>query len=405
MNKKVILLGIPHLDWALLKFILREKTFRGFRKLFKNCWYGEIVPQHDPPSTPVEFTTIVTGVKKEYHKIGYGKYSDGEYVNRGRIYSRLDIKAKPIWELALEHGKSVGIYNWLLTWPAKRINGFMITGRTSQNEENKAYPGWLMAELKKLSHPDFFDGHFAFSLIKEFDVDFFLGMEERAHGPSHEYWRAFEEGKKFAIKKLINCFKEVDCFLSLCLEKLKDWVILIVSESGMKKREYPIYTLGNEIIDFFRKLNIGVQLYATDIYPPTLPKNTPAIYLPSKRKKRKKIIKILNSVRYKESDRPFIKNIKWVDDFLSFSFNFHPSYVKYRSGNFYLTLPNGEEFRMWVIKQTGSSNNTGGVFLMNSPKLEKKNLNKVSTLDIAPTILKLLHLPVPKYMKGKVVVQ
>ena len=76
----------------------------------------------------------------------YGKGSDKEYVKYGRMITRLDIKAKTIWEIAQEHGKRVGIYHWLLTWPPQKVNGFMICGRLSQSMD-KVYPPWLKREL------------------------------------------------------------------------------------------------------------------------------------------------------------------------------------------------------------------------------------------------------------------
>jgi predicted AlkP superfamily phosphohydrolase/phosphomutase len=406
-RKRIFLIAIPHFNWKLLNLLIESGKFKNFKKLVQEGSSGEIVPQQTLCSTPVEFTSIITGVKKEKHSIGYGKYSDQEYVDGGRIYSRLDIKTKSVWEVALEHGKRVGIYNWLLTWPPKKINGFMVAGRPSQNE-NTTYPPELKEILQEefSAEPDFFNTNAALMLIKKYDIDLFLGMEERAHGPIHAFWDSVEFNKeelKEERERFFNCFEEVDSFLGKIQEEFPDATIMMVSDSGMRIREYPIYTLGNETIELSKKLNIGIQFYATDVYPQHLPKASPTFHLPGKTQEEKERIKnILSKVKYKNGE-PFIKNIVWKDDDLSFCFNFQPSFVGDKCDWLTLVLPNGEEFKMWVTKQMGVSFPEGGVFVAKGPSIKKNfNIGKVDVTDIAPTVLYLLGLPVPDYMDGKI---
>lgn len=401
---KVFLIGIPHFDWKLVKMMTKEKKFENLGELIKCGSYGEIIPQE--VSTPVEFTSMITGVKKEKHSIGYGEYSDGEYIEKGRIYTRSDIKAKSVWEIALEHKKKVGIYHWLLTWPPKKINGFMVTGRLSQ-DENKTYPKELKEILwSNYSEPDFFNEDAAIMLIKKYNVDLFLGMEERAHALTHILWEYIELNKKKSKEmreKLFECFKHINLFIGKLLEEFPDATIIIASDSGNKLREYPIYTLGGETIELSKRLSIDLQFYATDIYPPNLPKARPTFYLPGKNQNEKdRLSKILSGIRYKNGEK-FIKDVIWRGDNLSFSFNFYPRLIGNKCNWLNLILPNGEEFKIWVIKQTGSAHPRGGVFIAKGPLIkENYNIGQVSVLDIAPTILYLLGLPIPESMEGKV---
>lgn len=406
---KLIIIGIPHFDWRLVKLMKKEGKIKNINKLIKEGSYGEIVPQETLCSTPIEFTSIITGVKKKKHLIGYGKHSDREYLEKGRMYTRLDIKSKTIWELALEHRKRVGIYQWLLTWPPKKINGFMVTGRASQ-DENKTYP----KELKEIlwfdypSEPDFFDPDAAIMLIKMYDIDLFLGMEERTHGPIHVFWECIEPNKiederlKKMREEFFEYFKHVDIFLGKLEKEFPSATIIITSDSGNRLREYPIYTLGNESIELSRRLNINLQFYATDIYPPHLPKAKPIFYLPDRnQEERDRLTTVLNQIRYDHGEN-FIKDIVWKGDNLSFSFNFHPKFINDKCGWINLVLPNGEDFRIWVIRQTGASYPKGGVFIAKGPLIKKNyNIGKVDVLDIAPTILYLLKLSIPKNMDGK----
>ncbi len=66
-RKRVFIIGIPHFNWKLLKLMAKSRKFKGFKKLLKGGSYGKIVPQESKCSTPVEFTCMTTGVKKEKH--------------------------------------------------------------------------------------------------------------------------------------------------------------------------------------------------------------------------------------------------------------------------------------------------------------------------------------------------
>lgn len=409
-RNRVFVIGMPHLDWKLVKLMEKEEKIKNLSKLVKDGSYGEIVPQETLCSTPIEFTSIVTGVRKEKHSIGYGKHSDGEYTDKGRMYTRLDIRAETIWDIALQHKKRVGIYQWLLTWPPKKIDGFMVAGRTAQ-DENNTYP----KELKKIlwfdypPEPNFFDPDAAIMLIKVYDIDLFLGMEERTHGPIHILWECVEPDKikdekklKDMRNKLFDYFKYVDKFLGMVQEEFPDATIIIVSDSGNRLREQPIYTLGNETIELSKKLGIDLQFYATDIYPPDLPKANPSFHLPGKsHKEKERLSDVLSKIKYKSGEN-FIESIVWKGDDLSFSFKFHPSFIDNKCNWINLVLPNGEDFRIWVIRQTGTSHPNGGVFIAKGPLIkENYNIGKVDILDIAPTILFLLEIPIPENIDGK----
>jgi hypothetical protein len=410
-QRKVFLLGIPHLDWKLVNLMKKYGKFKNFEKLRRNGSYGIICQQQEMCSTPTEFTSMITGVRKEKHSIGYGKESDGEYVKNGRLYTRLDIKSKTIWEIALENGKRVGIYNWLLTWPPTQINGFMVTGRLSQ-DENRTYPKDLKQFLgEKELESNRFEPEKVIQLIKKYDVDLFLGMDESGHGAIHILWECVEPkniSKKRIEKEreeLFKCFEPIDNFLGMLKSEFPNSTIIVVGDSGNRLREYPIYTLGNEMIELFNKLDIGIQLYAYDIYPPHLPKAKPKIYIPGKSpEEKRKIIKALSGIRYRNFNQRFIKNIKWKKDWLSFSFNFQPSWINKKCNWINLTLPNGEDFDIWVIKQTGSAFPKGGVLLANGQYIKENfNIGNVYSIDVAPTILHLLGIQVPSYMDGKII--
>jgi hypothetical protein len=160
----------------------------------------------------------------------------------------------------------------------------------------------------------------------------------------------------------------------------------------------------------FEKLNLGLKLYAYDLYPPHLPKAKPELYIPQKTAPEKeKMIDTLRKIKVRKVNVRFFKELKWDGDWFSFSFNFHPKWLR-DSDNPYIEviLPSGEIHRIWITRQTGAGTHTkGGVFIVKGPGIRKghKIEQKIHSIDIAPTILWLLKCPVPNYMEGEILTE
>jgi hypothetical protein len=157
-------------------------------------------------------------------------------------------------------------------------------------------------------------------------------------------------------------------------------------------------------------LNLGIKLYAYDIYPPHLPKARPKLFLPGKSSlEKKKILSTLRKIKIKGKNQQFFQHLQWDGDWLSFSFNFRPEMLQ-NSDNPYieLILPDKSVQRIFITIQTGAgTSERGGVFIAKGPRI-KENFEiteKIYTVDIAPTVLYLLKIPVPKYMDGRVLVE
>jgi predicted AlkP superfamily phosphohydrolase/phosphomutase len=196
-------------------------------------------------------------------------------VKDGRLITRLDIKIKTIWEIVQENGKKVGLYNWVVTWPPPKVNGFVITDRLSQ-DDNITYPKKLKEKLFPLNslfdkekvtdyHHNRFHPKTAITLIEEYKPDLFLGMYEAAHGRDHMWWAYIEpkEAKKklgMVIdkrkicefrKKLFNLYQVIDVFFGEIQKEWPEATIMVVSESGMRVRDEIIYSTGGGFAEMF----------------------------------------------------------------------------------------------------------------------------------------------------------
>ncbi|MFH1733214.1 MAG: alkaline phosphatase family protein, partial [bacterium] len=79
------------------------------------------------------------------------------------------LDAEPVWTILSDHGASVGMVNWWVSWPANKVNGFIVTDHCLYNKSNvmqnykskegmtpnDIYPVELLPELAGFSHgPD-----------------------------------------------------------------------------------------------------------------------------------------------------------------------------------------------------------------------------------------------------------
>jgi hypothetical protein len=75
----------------------------------------------EPMFSPLLWTTMATGKPPEAHGV------------QGFSVHASDVKVPRFWDLVAESGQAVGIYKWLVTYPPRAVNGFMV-------------PAWLAPE-------------------------------------------------------------------------------------------------------------------------------------------------------------------------------------------------------------------------------------------------------------------
>ncbi len=80
-----------------------------------------------PPVTGPAWTSMVTGVNPGSHGVfDFFKWSiDG---TTGRLVTSRDVPLPRMWDVAGAAGRSVGVFNVPITFPAWPVNGFMVTG-------------------------------------------------------------------------------------------------------------------------------------------------------------------------------------------------------------------------------------------------------------------------------------
>jgi hypothetical protein len=190
---RVVVIGIDGADWQVIDPLVRQGRLPAFRRLIEEGATGPLRSM-EPSASPALWTTVATGVGPERHGIhgfvvpaaaGIGKVAArppagavGEEAGGGRDVRPVTSgmrRAPAFWNILGEHGKSVGVVGWLVTWPAEPVHGFVVssylpylyswsTGRPLKGTivaglPRQTFPEGLIDELEPLKvKPEDLDG-------------------------------------------------------------------------------------------------------------------------------------------------------------------------------------------------------------------------------------------------------
>ncbi len=157
---KVLLVGIDGASFRVMDPLLGEGKLPAFARLIERGLRAPLKSEN-PMASPVLWTTIATGQKREDHGIGgFVVYKDPNKPKRGTLVGTEDRKTLAVWNVASAFGRPVGFLGWWATWPAEPVNGWIVSDRLTADRWNvwaggkktsgHAYPESLTPELRKL---------------------------------------------------------------------------------------------------------------------------------------------------------------------------------------------------------------------------------------------------------------
>jgi len=122
----VIVIGLDGADWNILNPLLKKGELPNLNRLIKGGSSG-VLHTFKPTKSPVIWTSIATGKTMLKHGV-----LDWTYVEKNNIeipFNVNDRKVKAVWKILSEQNFSVGTINWFCTFPAEKVNGYVISDR------------------------------------------------------------------------------------------------------------------------------------------------------------------------------------------------------------------------------------------------------------------------------------
>ena len=125
----VVVIGIDGADWYVIRQLVRDGQAPNFARLMANGAWGDLQTMA-PTVSPAIWTTMITGYSPERHGI---KEFVSEVPGAGTVtlIGSTERREAAIWNLATEAKVSVGVVNWWATFPAEKVDGFLVSDRAN----------------------------------------------------------------------------------------------------------------------------------------------------------------------------------------------------------------------------------------------------------------------------------
>ncbi len=130
VNTKMAIIGFDAADWRFITPLMLEGKLPNFKKLIDSGSSGTMATIK-PVLSPIIWTTIATGKTPPQH--GILDFFTGSSPNEGEKTPTTSNfrKTKALWNILSDNDIPSGTIGWLVSHPAEKIKGYMISDRTS----------------------------------------------------------------------------------------------------------------------------------------------------------------------------------------------------------------------------------------------------------------------------------
>ena len=361
LAKRVLLLGWDAADWTFLTPLLESGKMPNLQRVIETGASGRIATLQ-PVLSPMLWTSIATGKRGDQHDIlGFVEPTpDGQGVRPVQSTSR---KAKALWNLLSQQGRPSVVVSWFASHPAEAIDGAVVTNRLSHAVDSAhpldpaaVYPPDLLPAVEQL--------RVASSALSPAQMDFFF-PERR---PSDD------DPRLQAMAKLVAQCAGVHNAATY-LAQTEEWDLLAVYHDTIDH-------VGHGFAEF---------------EPPRMPQISEEDFA---------VYGQVMERTYLHHDLMLGRWLELIDE--------DTAVIVLSDHGFYHgeARPLAERAHLSGERPVGVSTNPlvwhrlHGVFAACGPGIKKDVLvHGASLLDVAPTILTLLGLPVPEDFAGKVMTQ
>ena len=294
-KKKTVIIGIDGVPYRLMKDLSDRDVMPNFKELRKEgnfCNMQSSIPE----LSSVSWSTIITGVNPGTHGIfGFTDFIEGTYSLRFPNFRNL--KSKAFWQ---KDSKKYIVINVPSTYPAKEINGFLVSGFVALDLEKAVYPPKYVETLKKLGYKidvDAQKGHESTALflkdlfethknrIKTYryfwdkagiDWDVFTVVFTGSDRLGHFLWSAYEDPKHEYHSEFLRYFELVDEEIGHINKKIgEEDSLIMLSDHGMESVktnvninrylvEEGICSLDNDPKKNYNNIKEGTKAFALD---------------------------------------------------------------------------------------------------------------------------------------------
>lgn len=356
-KKKVLVIGWDAAEWKVIMPLIQQGKMPALSRLMSRGVHGKLQTL-DPPLSPMLWTSIATGFRADTHGIGgfIEPTPDGENLRPVTSTSR---KVKAIWNILNQEGYKSNVVAWWPSNPAEPINGVMVSNlyqiaTKPLNEE------WEMP--KGTIHPEELS-----EMMKKFRI--------------HPHQINLEQAQAFLPNvKTDEALRSDPRTTSVLRTMANAGTIHSVTCHLLENSDWDFTAVYHDAIDHFSHI-------AMRYFPPRRPE------IPEKDFEDYKYVV---EAAYLFHDRMLARMMSLIDEenttiLLISDHGFHCDHQR----------------PLYIPKEPSGpavEHSPFGVFVMAGPgiKNDGRQISGLSVLDITPTLLHHMELPVGKDMEGKV---
>ncbi|MCS6902915.1 MAG: alkaline phosphatase family protein [Candidatus Bipolaricaulota bacterium] len=271
MNRRVLVIALDGATLDLIEPWARENRLPHLRALLESGASARLESTL-PPITGAAWTSFQTGVQP-------GRHGHFDWLTRDeRSYKLVPISARSIpqetlWEYLSRYGKRVGVMGVPVSYPARPVNGFLLTDLLTPSDENYASPPELKDEIERAvgSYPVMPEhwkgryvarrwlGHLKANIERRLQIarylmrtrpwDFFMLHIMETDSVQHQMWHLLDNIKRPRYhggwvrgNPILEVYQHADAAVGELRRELSEQdTLLVISDHGFGPLYYNIY--------------------------------------------------------------------------------------------------------------------------------------------------------------------
>jgi predicted AlkP superfamily phosphohydrolase/phosphomutase len=264
-KNRVFVLGLDGVPYSLLQD-LADRDIMPFMKTLIQSGHLHKMKASLPEISAVSWTDFMTGSDSGKHGIfGFTDLQVDSYDMRFPNY--LDLKTETFWDALAERKKRSIVINQPSTYPAREINGILVSGFVAIDLAKAVFPASFLASLEKLDYlididtmksredPDYLwkdlyktlDKRISLlNLLWKQDWDYFEFVITGTDRLQHFLWNAYTDTEHPHHKNFLDYYRQIDQVIayitkSYCRLNESDEGLFLLSDHGFTGIEQEVY--------------------------------------------------------------------------------------------------------------------------------------------------------------------
>jgi len=261
-SKKVVVIGPDGTPLTLIRRLIDQGELPNFARIFQD---GSVRPMTSsiPAVSSVAWSSFMTGKNPGKHGI-YGFLDHHPNSLDTYIPNSRSMRSETLWEILSRHGKRVVVMNVPVTYPPRKVNGILVAGFLAPKLEKGTYPPSIGEQLVNMGYRldvdpwqarkdrDKFIEDLYYTLGKREEAmlhfmdteewDFFMLQIMETDRLHHFLWEEMETGDPKYAPAFLELYHRMDGLLGRLYDRLgEDVTLMVMSDHGftlMKKEVY-----------------------------------------------------------------------------------------------------------------------------------------------------------------------